>query len=518
MSPLRRLTLAFAAAAVVSGCASLPSNEGRSESTALRDTQGTRLGKASAALAAAHPGQSGIDPLVAATDAFAARVLLANAAERSIDTQYYIWRGDETGTMLFEALWDAARRGVRVRLLLDDQNTKGLDETLATLAANPNFQVRIYNPFAQRRPRITNYFGDFDRLNRRMHNKSFIVDNRAAIVGGRNVGNEYFGAGSAAPFVDLDVVAIGAAVDDLSAQFDRYWASASAYPIASLVAAPSQDAAARLEARFAQSRANPESTRYLAAVRDTPLVRDLLDGRLSFDWATARMVTDDPAKTLGSGAREGLALAEMMEVVGTPRASFDLISPYFVPGDKGTAVLVRLAKSGVRIRVLTNSLATNEAAVVHSGYAKRRCELARAGVRLYEMKPEAGKRAKKHDDDEPGGSGSSNSHLHAKTFAVDGEHVFVGSFNFDPRSALLNTELGLVIDSAPLAKRMTAAFDGFVARDAYEVRLREDGSSCVEWIDHTDAGEVVFETEPGASWAKRAWLEFLMALPVDWML
>ena len=511
-----RCASCVAALLLLAGCASLPPLEGRTTSAAITDTGATKLGVAVGSLAAARPGQSGFHGLLAATDAFAARVLLANAAERSIDVQYYIWRADETGTMMFEALWNAARRGVRVRLLLDDQNTKGLDETLAALASNPRIEVRIYNPFAERGARLTNYFGDFERLNRRMHNKSLIVDNQAAIVGGRNIGNEYFGAGTEAPFVDLDVVALGPVVRDLSSQFDRYWASASAYPIASLVGAAPPDAAAKLEARFAKARADPESTAYLAAVRDTPLVRELLARELSIEWAPARVVTDDPAKTLRLDRKEGLAFFEMLEITGVPRASFDLVSPYFVPGEKGTESLVRLAKGGVRVRVLTNSLATNEAAVVHSGYTKRRCELARAGVRLYEMKPLAlGKRAKAEDD--ASGTGSSKSHLHAKTFAVDGRYLFVGSFNFDPRSALLNTELGVVIDSEPLARRLPSALDEFLPEGAYEVRPRAEGA-CVEWVDRSGGRETVLDAEPGAGWGKRLWLQILEAMPVDWML
>lgn len=507
----------IAAALALAGCAGLPSQEGRRESFALDHSGATRLGAAVAPLVAAHPGEAGIHPLALPTDAFAARVILAAAAERSIDAQYYIWHPDQTGMLLLESLRDAARRGVRVRILLDDQNTKGFDETLATLAAQPNFEVRLYNPFAQRDARFLAYLADFERVNRRMHNKAFIADDQLAIVGGRNIGNEYFGAGSEIPFKDLDVVVAGAVVRDISAEFDRYWNSASAYPVPRLLGAPPPGAAARLDERFAAARADPQSVKYVEAVRRTRLLEDLVDRKLDIEWARARLVSDDPAKTLeAQPSRENLLLGELLEDASGPRRSFDLVSPYFVPGEKGAAALEAMARRGVRVRVLTNSLAATDVAVVHSGYAKRRCALARAGVVLYEMKPNvAGGGAR--ETRASSGSGSSAARLHAKTFAVDGERIFVGSFNFDLRSALLNTEMGLVIESPVLAARLARAFDEAVPANAYEVRPRE-GDPCIEWIERVDGREIRHDTEPGSTALGRAWLELLMALPIDWLL
>jgi putative cardiolipin synthase len=231
-------------------------------------------------------------------------------------------------------------------------------------------------------------------------------------------------------------------------------------------------------------------------------------------------VSDDPAKTLDRAARTDILLiAQLVAGNDGPQRSFDLVSPYFVPAERGTAALVSLAQRGVRVRILTNSLQATDVSVVHSGYAKRRCALARAGIQLYELKPSAampaGKR-KKRDDDEDNVT-SSKASLHAKTFAADGERLFVGSFNFDPRSALLNTEMGLVIDSPALAQRLSRAFDDLMRANAYEVRARE-GDACVEWIEHTAAGEVRHMTEPHTGAGRRAWLQFLMALPLDWML
>ena len=508
--------LVLFAAMLAAACATLPPAGGRIESHAVEPDSRTRLGTAVEPLAAAHPGKSGIHPLVVASDAFAARVLLAAAAERTLDVQYYIWHADETGVLLLQALHNAAARGVRVRLLVDDQNTRGTEPLLAALAARPNVEVRLYNPFANRSLRALGYLGDFERLNRRMHNKSFTADNQVAIVGGRNIGNEYFGAGSEVPFKDLDVIAIGPAVPEVSAQFDLYWNSASAYPIASvLTPAGEQDAAAFAE-RVAAVRQSAEAQAYLDVVRDTPLVRQLLDRTLDLEWATAHVVRDDPAKTLDPEVDRGmLMLAQLIEGESGPQRSFDVISPYFVPGERGTEILGRLARKGVRVRVLTNSLAATDVAVVHSGYAKRRCDLARAGVQLYELKPVVEDVPVRKKDKPDGGSSAAS--LHAKTFAADGSRIFVGSFNFDPRSALLNTEMGLVIASPLLAARLSKAFDEAIPANAYEIRARP-GEPCLAWVERKAGSEVVHDTEPGSSWLGRAWLSVLMALPLDWML
>ena len=507
--------LSVLVASLLAGCASLPPLEGRSETKALTDTSGTRLGRAVAPDVAAHPGKAGIHAMPVATDAFAARVLLAAAAEKSLDVQYYIWHGDQTGYLLYEAMWRAAERGVRVRILLDDANTKGLDETIAALDAHPNIEVRLYNPLMQRDARLMNFVTDFERVNRRMHNKSFTADNQATIVGGRNVGNEYFGAGEEAEFSDLDVIAIGPVVREVSTEFDLYWNSASAYPADRILAKAPPDAASKLEAKFAEVRADPESVTYIRALRDTQLVQDLIAGRLPMDWAKAEVVRDDPAKTLDSTARtDVLLLAELLPAIGQPKTSFDLVSPYFVPGDGGTAALEKLAQSGVKVRVLTNSLAVTDVPPVHAGYAKRRCDLLHAGVKLYEFKP-SGAEPKGEAKSKTGSS--SGGQLHAKTFALDREKIFVGSFNFDQRSAHLNTEMGLVIDSPVLAGRLATEFETKIPHLAYEAVIGADGR-CPEWIERTPAGEVRYDVEPGTTAGQRAGVQFMEILPIEWLL
>ena len=515
MLPLRSAIalLAFCLAALLAGCASLPSLEGRVATTAFTDTSQTFLGRNIGAEAAAHPGKTGVHAIPEPHDAFAARVVLASVAEKSIDAQYYIWNGDQVGYLMLESLWRAAERGVRVRLLLDDANTKGLDATIAVLDAHPNIEVRLYNPMVERNARLLNFVGDFSRVNHRMHNKSFTVDNQVMIVGGRNIGNEYFGAGTGVTFTDLDVMAAGEAVREVSREFDLYWNSASAYPAQSFVGVPGPTGATDLEARLAATRADPDSLAYLDAVRATPLLRNLVDHTVSIEWTTVRVVYDDPAKTLEEERGEILLFTQLMQSFGGVERSLDLVSPYFIPGEGGTAGLVALAKRGVKVRILTNSLASSEASAVHAGYAKRREDLLRAGIELYELKPVAG--APGGNEKVPGPSVGTG--LHAKTYAVDRAKIFVGSFNFDQRSAHINTEMGLVIDSTTLARRLAEAFETAIPGRSWQVRLAKEGRS-LEWVDRTAAGETVYATEPETSWWRRFRAEFMSVMPIEWLL
>jgi putative cardiolipin synthase len=483
----------------------------RLATTALLDTDTTRLGRAVAAEVADHLGQSGILPLHEPHTAFAARVLLAEAAERSLDAQYYIWHDDETGFMLFEALWRAAERGVRVRLLIDDNTTAGQDRTFQALDSHPNIAVRLYNPLRHRRVRALSYLTDFRRANRRMHNKSFTVDTQASVVGGRNIGNEYFGAGPGVAFTDFDVVAVGPVVEDVSATFDRYWNSPTATPVAELLAPARPAILDRLHARFELARTNAVGAEYVQAVRQTTQVQDLIDRRIELEWATTTLVADDPAKTLDAdNDREHLLLPRLLEIAGKPLREFDLVSPYFVPKEAGTAAFGDLARAGVRVRILTNSLVATDVTAVHAGYAKRRQALLEAGVELFELKRAARPRPEAM-------GGSSGASLHAKTFAIDRSKLFVGSFNFDPRSAELNTEMGFVIESPKLAALLSGAFDTDVALDAYEVAL--DTAGRLRWIETREAGDpITYVTEPGAGLLMRAGVGLLSLLPIEWLL
>lgn len=360
---------------------------GRTPSVSLQDTAQTRLGRVIVPLAKAHPGMSGVVPLLDGRDAFAARVRLADAAERSLDVQYYIWHKDLSGTLLLDALRRAAERGVRVRLLLDDNNTVGMDATLAALDAQPNIEVRLFNPFVVRRWRPLGYVFDFTRLNRRMHNKSFTADSQATVIGGRNVGDEYFEvAGQDLLFVDLDVLAIGPVVKDVSHDFDRYWASGSSYPASRVLPRVEPVVVAELAAAVLKLEREPAALAYLDAIASSRFVGRLLANELAFEWAKVTMVSDDPAKGLGQAADDELMWSRLKQVMKKPVNSLELVSAYFVPGAEGVDFLSGLARSGVKVTVLTNSLAATDVAAVHAGYAKRRKPLLEAGVALYEMK------------------------------------------------------------------------------------------------------------------------------------
>jgi putative cardiolipin synthase len=508
---LALLAVRLATVGLAAGCSTLPPIEGRTESSALADTADTRLGRAIASQVAAHPGMSGIHPLADPLDAFAARALLADAAERSIDVQYYIWQGDISGLLLLDRLRAAAERGVRVRMLLDDNGTSGLDAILAAFDRHPGIEVRLFNPFANRTSRLAGYLGDFRRANRRMHNKSFTVDNQATIVGGRNIGDAYFAAGTGPVYADLDVLAVGPITAEVSTDFDRYWASGSSYPVAWLLPAAEPDALAGFAAEAKQLRESPAARDYRERLASSSLVKSLAGGALDLTWAPTRMVSDDPAKGLGEVKREDSMAAQLAEAIGEPQRRLDLVSAYFVPTDAGVDAFTRMASRGVSVTILTNALEATDVAVVHAGYAKHRRRLLAGGVSLYEMRRLSPKGLEKAI----GSSGSSASSLHAKTFLVDEERLFVGSFNFDPRSIHLNTELGFVIASATLTKAIQSSIARRLPEIAWRVELGEDGE--LRWVSGLP-GEGRRDTEPGASAWRRLGVWLLSWLPIDWML
>ena len=478
----------------------------------LQDASDSPLGKAALPMVQAHPGKSGVFALADGRDAFAARVLLADASECSLDVQYYIWNGDKTGTLLFEALRRAADRGVRVRLLLDDNNTAGLDTVLAALNSHPKIEVRLFNPFMHRRWRVLSFLTDFRRLNRRMHNKSFIADRQACIIGGRNVGDEYFDAGQGVSFVDLDVLAIGPVVEDVSVDFERYWSSESSYPAERVLARVSQTAIAEVSAAAARVEKDPAAVAYMRAIANSKYVQQVLAGELAFKWSTVQMVSDNPAKGLGLARDEELMWTRLKQVLQTPRLELELVSPYFVPGKEGVEYFSALARQGIKVRILTNSLAATDVAAVHSGYARRRKPMLEAGVEIFEMEPEFSFAPTKAH----GALGSSNASLHAKTFSIDRSRVFVGSFNFDPRSQRLNTELGFVIDCPAIAQAIADAFASIIPARAYQVRL--SAAASLQWVEQRDGEEIVYDREPRAGFALRAFVGMLSMLPIEWLL
>jgi putative cardiolipin synthase len=475
----------------------------------------TRIGAGIAALPVV-PGRSGVFGLAAPIDAFATRALLVRAADRSLDLQYYIWNGDMTGRLMMNEVLQAAERGVKVRLLLDDNGTSGIDGELAALDAHENIEVRLFNPFVLRGFKPVGYFVDFERLNRRMHNKSLTADGLATIVGGRNLGDRYFDGDEHVAFVDLDVLAVGKVAVDVDRQFDEYWNSPYAHTAASILGAAPPEATAKLAASLLATRDGAEAARYMAAVDRNEVIKALEAGTLEFDWVPVTLAYDPPAKAGGKASRTQLLVTQLTRMMGEPKRQLEVISPYFVPGERGVKSLCAIAARGAKLRIVTNSLAANDVVAVHSGYARWRPDLLRCGVRLYELKPGGEGPAPL----KPGAwtrPGSSSASLHGKVFSLDRSRAFVGSFNLDPRSIALNTEMGLVIDSPLLAGKISDALDKRAAAGAYEVRLRKDGKG-LEWIEHADGRELVYFDEPGAS-AARSWSAWLLAhLPIEHLL
>lgn len=497
----------------------------RSSSSALPGDADSALGRSIRSLTGEHRGQSGITPLHEGRDAFAARVLLADAAQHTLDVQYYIWHNDMSGTLMFDALRRAARRGVRVRLLMDDNNgSLALDRILAALDAEPNIEVRLFNPFTHRRFRALGYLTDFPRLNRRMHNKSFTADNQATIVGGRNIGDEYFDADDELGFVDLDVLAVGDVVREVSKDFDRYWSSNSSHPTYGLLTKATRRSAADVEQEARRITKDPKAEAYVRALRDCRFVQQLLGSQLPFEWTRVEMISDDPRKGLDQADDACLLWARMSQLLESAQRTLHVVSPYFVPTRSGARSFSRLASRGVQISVLTNALEATDVAPVHAGYAKWRKRLLRAGITLLELQRDrsdpatpplrkSGRRGIRNQSFK----GSSRASLHAKTFQIDGARVFVGSFNFDPRSTRLNTELGFVIDSSEMAGELAASFDHELVRRAYRVGM--DRGRRLQWTDVRDNGETVLHTtEPGTTWWLRLAVKAMSLLPIDWML
>lgn len=376
--------------------------------------------------------------------------------------------------------------------------------------AHENVEVRLFNPFVLRRPKLANYLFDVVRLNRRMHNKSFTVDGAASIVGGRNVGDEYFGAGTTGDYFDLDVMAVGGIVPEVARQFDRYWASEPVYPAQAIIG---KDDPGGLDRSIEAAKRDPRAEHYVGAVRDTQLVAAMLDHSLELESVDAVVVADDPSKGTGPITGNGLLMRQLEAQLGQVERRLDLVSAYFVPGEKGTDMLAGLARRGVRVQVLTNGLEATDVLPVHAGYAKYRKALLRSGVRLSELK--RGRADSKADD--LGITGSSAASLHAKTFGVDSARIFIGSFNFDPRSLLLNTEMGLLIDSVAQATALERRFGQNVRTGAYEVELAPGGD--LAWVETAPDGKTTrLASEPGSSWARRLAVTVIGWLPVEWLL
>lgn len=469
----------------------------------------SELDRLVAPMVAAHPGRSGLLLSADPTQAFALRALTARAAGRSLDLQYYYWKEDMTGTLLAGEVLAAADRGVRVRLLIDDINLAGRDANYLSLDSHPNIEVRLFNPCWNRIGPLQRGFEMLMRAwsaTRRMHNKAWIADGTLALVGGRNIGDAYFDASELFNFRDLDLAVAGPAVDQAAGIFDSYWNSESVLPIAGLPRIESGDLE-RLRRDIAAMADSPQAAPFLERLRSEPTLRSLLESTAgAFHWCDkVSVLADPPGKALGAGREDWLYKAIFPAVLGATR-SLGIMSPYFIPGRQGVTELSRLARDGVQVTVLTNSLAATDVAAVHGAYARYRLPLLDGRVKLHELRP----RARKESMSLFGSRGAS---LHTKAFVADGRTGFVGSFNFDPRSVSLNTEMGILFENPELAGEINHLLANLATSSA-SWRLARRGKRLV-WHDGISPDAKVLLTEPEAGIWRRAVARVAGWLPVE---
>nr|WP_249206373.1 phospholipase D family protein [Burkholderia multivorans] len=518
---IARLLTLFALLPLVAACATHPpaTSLERTVSHALPQSTATPLRDALAAPEAAHPGQSGFRLLADGAEALQMRIALARAATKTLDMQYYIATEDTTGKLLLGAALYAADRGVRVRMLVDDLNFHDIDRVMAALNTHDNIEIRVFNPFGASRQgvmqRTTDFLTRIDSFTRRMHNKAMITDNQIAIVGGRNLGDEYFSASATLQFRDLDVLAAGPVTGDISHSFDTYWASASSYPLRVLnhqTFKPKELDAMRDELReHWRKNADPYNAKPLNA---TPLSQQIARDELGLVWAPAEFKVDAPDKIARPNDQYvSPPMQRLVELTRAAQQEFLAFSPYFVPHDAGVKILGDTAARGVRVAILTNSLAATDAVAVQAGYAPYRVPLLQRGIELYEFKAQP---------DQPRArlfGSRSRASLHAKAYVIDRKILVIGSLNLDPRSAHLNTELALVIHSPALAQQTAALFTRATQPDeSYRVTLVKSaggGPPSLEWTGVDNGQPSTYHIDPHAGLLRNIMTGIFTLLPVD---
>ncbi|MGW8192859.1 MAG: phospholipase D family protein [Desulforhopalus sp.] len=499
---------------ILEGCASLPDNSHRTFSFAYPAPEQATIAQKFTEELNDHPDESGYLLLDNGMDAFIARAALAHVAEHTIDAQYYLLHHDTLGGLFVDQLFKAADRGVRVRLLLDDMGLEGRDFNLAVVDDHPNIEVRIFNPFGRNVGRAFQFITGFGKQTRRSHNKSFTVDNFATILGGRNIGNEYFIADPKVAFLDLDVLAIGPVAKGVSASFDQFWNHRLSYPVATLtekMVTPEEGRQAKIA--FDEFIDDQQDSDYLRQLKKTDLANTLRNHSVDFVWAKGQIVADAPDKITTHTSNTAYHLAEELgPYLDNTTKDLLIISPYFVPGKSGIDFFKQLRGRNVRVRILTNSLASNDVSLVHSGYAKYRRALLKMGVELYELNSNLAKETRKE-----GSFYESKSSLHAKTFVIDKEEVFIGSLNLDPRSVIENTEIGIIIESPELAGELDNAFTRGIDKVAFRLELKtdNDGFEYIVWHGLVDGKQQTLFAEPHTSFWQRFTTGVLRLLPVE---
>jgi putative cardiolipin synthase len=477
----------------------------RPTSYVLSEKEQTRLKSILQPEAKIHPGTSGFHLITHGTDALMVRLEMIEAAERTLDLQYYSIQDDETGKLLIKSLLDAADRGVRVRLLIDDITLKKSDKIWSVLHNYPHIELRVFNPFAMEDESIItragHVFDGLGRFNKRMHNKVFIADNQLAIIGGRNLGDAYFGSSQDFNFRDLDVLSAGPIVGQISNSFDSYWNSKEAYPI-DIIKPIKTDVETIQEIHNALNYHWKQKEKAEPLSAFTPLFQQLQNGNLKFIWAKGELAADSPNKIEVSREVAESKPANILETLANKaKSDFIIVSPYFIPGDEGVEWIKSLTGKGVKVRILTNSLGSTDVVAVHSGYEQYRAPIIKSGADLYELKPIPGKYPR------PGRfSSSSRASLHNKIYVIDGQDIVVGTFNLDPRSIELNTEVVLVIHSKELAAQVEEMFEKTTSpASSFHLVLAPPNVSKqhLEWITEEKNKEAHYTNEPESGFWRR---------------
>lgn len=491
---------------VLTGCASVPLDTPKEASYAIADTSGTGEAKKTAEWMEGNEDKDGFYPLTKGFDAFGARLGLMSLAEVSIDAQYFMMKPDNAGLVFASKLLEAADRGVRVRFLLDDIFTTVDDADLAMLNNHPNIEMRIFNPISRKGIYAFNYVGNFKLANRRMHNKSFTVDNQVSIVGGRNIADEYFQLETSGEFIDFDMLCVGPIVKQVSEEFDTYWNHALAVPMQELYTEDDPEKIAEARATVTQEMTDAGDSIYAESI-STPVIKQLAAQEVAPFVAQANLIWDKPDKLLESVSDDQKIVAgDLREAFLSADSEIIIFTPYLIPRKGGMELIEELRAKDIRIVILTNSLATNNHTSVFSAYQKYRKGMLQAGVELYEARGDAAKTVNADGDVE-----LEQLTLHTKGVLIDRERIFAGSLNLDPRSIDINTEMGLLIDSPELTQLLVANVEQNIPKIAYRLQLDENDK--ITWHATIDGKEVVETKEPQTSgWQRfKAW--FLRIAP-----
>ncbi|MDA3441052.1 phospholipase D family protein [Acinetobacter bereziniae] len=463
----------------------------------------------------------GLTAYLAMNDAFqsiASRIHLIRKAKYTLDLQYYIWADDFIGNLMLHELLKAADRGVKVRLLIDDQNGTKIDRQLSALLTHPNISIKLYNPYKFRHFRVMDYIFRAQRINHRMHNKLIIADGAIAVTGGRNISSEYFDASESFQFTDMDVLFFGQSVNRANEVFTEFWNFELSYPIEQFISKGSAQDLIDLRKSFEKLEQAEHSTDEKVNLEQKELANELNQNKIN--WAYADFLADSPKKSLGKAQSNELISHQIHQHLGDPKQEMDLIAAYFVPTQNGTDFISQFPKQNVNVRILTNSFVANDVALVHAFYQKYRVDLLKNGAKLYEFKPYIERKRRTWYEVVTGNiipkKGKNKSSLHAKFINID-DKVFIGSFNLDPRSFNINTEVGLVLKSDPLQEQISDLLDRTLLTVAYELQLNSQGE--LIWLDYQGDGKVIeHHVDPETTRFQRFMMYSVSYLPLEWMM